>query len=548
MGQSAVTPQTQKINEFLSQAWKANKLQPSRRTSDHEFLRRVYIDLIGRIATAAEVREFERNPNRAKLVKRLLYDQVKLDSGREEHDYADEFARNWANIWTVWLMTRTGEVAYRDQIRDWLTEHFRKNGSHKEMVEQLLTATGDTDQNGAVNYILRHLGESVPDKEQEVSGYFDMVPLTARTTRLFLGMQTQCVQCHDHPFYPDWKQHSFWSFNVFFRQVARKPLALPRRQNNMAEPLKLTLLDDDTRNSVPWISYDNIRRGTPAWTTPDQPTFLDGRKFVFPRDESRTRRRLLAELVVSSEMFPKAYINRVWGHLFGRGLNELPAVDDFGEHNKVVHPELLDYLAKEFVSETSAYEPNRSNAFDPKKLLYWICTSEAYNLSSAANASNDKPEAEPFFSRVLLKSMSPEQLFESLAIATGAVKTNTTEWRQRREDWLRKLVVNFGDDEGNEITFNGTLLQALLMMNGREMSEAIKNIDKGTVAEAMRRGRSSERILRELFYAALNRPPTPKESADFMRTGRKYGDTVSFYFYSDVFWALLNSNEFILNH
>src|SRR5439155_19074855 len=98
-------------------------------------------------------------------------------------------------------------------------------------------------------------------------------------------------------------------------------------------------------------------------------------------------------------------------------------------------------------------------------------------------------------------------------------------------DWLRKLVVNFGDDEGNEITFNGTLLQALLMMNGKEMGEAIKNTDKGTVAEAVRRGRSGERIIRELFYAALNRPPTPKESADILRAGRKYGDVVSFNFY-----------------
>src|SRR3954469_3174508 len=116
--------------------------------------------------------------------------------------------------------------------------------------------------------------------------------------------------------------------------------------------------------------------------------FLDGRKVNFEK-ETRPRRQVLAELVTSSDLFPKAYVNRIWGHLFGRGMNEQPAVDDFGEHNKVVHPELLDYLAREFAAETPDYEANRYNAYDPKKLLFWVCTSDAYGLSSVANATTD---------------------------------------------------------------------------------------------------------------------------------------------------------------
>ena len=189
-------------------------------------------------------------------------------------------------------------------------------------------------------------------------------------------------------------------------------------------------------------------------------------------------------------------------------------MDDFGEHNKVVHPELLDYLAKEFAAETPEYDFNKYNSFDPKKLLYWICTSEAYGLSSVPNPTNEKPEAEVFFSRMLLKAMTPEQLFDSLSLATeGVVEKQSEERKKRREAWMKKLVVNFGDDEGNEITFNGTLLQALMLMNGKELGEAIKSKDKGTLYEAMRKSRgNATRIVDEVYLATLNRRPGSEAS------------------------------------
>jgi hypothetical protein len=538
-----VAPQTQVVNDQLTKAWQANSIKPSARASEQEFIRRVYLDLIGRIATPAEVRYFELNRDRARLVHRLLYEKVKIDG--KEYDYPEEFARNWANIWTVWLLTRTGNPVYHEQMRVWLEEHFAKNWSHKEMVEKLLTATGKTNDNGAVNYILGNLGEAVPKGKEDEEGHFDVVPLTSRTTRLFLGLQTQCVQCHDHPFNPDWKQHAFWGVNVFFRQVKRDGSPNMMR-NNQASAAVMTLGDDSGVNKEGLIAYEK-RSGVVLYT---KPTFLDGRKIELDAGTALSRREQLAKLVVSSEQFPKAYVNRIWGHLFGRGLNEQPSVDDFGEHNKVVHPELLDYLAKEFASDSSSYPYNQYNAYDPKKLLYWLCTTDAYGLSSVANATNEKPEAEVVVSRMLLKALSPEQLFESLSVATGADNgTSTQEKRKKREEWMKKLTVNFGDDEGNEITFNSTLLQALMMMNGKELGDAIRNKDKGTVAEAMRKGKgSAPRVIDELFLAALNRHPQGYELGKITAAGAKTRDTASFYFFSDVFWALLNSNEFILNH
>ena len=179
-----------------------------------------------------------------------------------------------------------------------------------------------------------------------------------------------------------------------------------------------------------------------------------------------------------------------------------------------------------------------------------------------ANETNDKQEDEKFFSRMLLKALSPEQLFESLMIATEAKAGQTKDKkRELREVWLTKLIVNFGDDEGTEGNFNGTVVQALLMMNGQDINTAIMDKDHGTVAQVLKRRAGSKIGVRlamaDLYLAALNRPPTEAEynrvltpkmmNFHKMPTG-PYNAAFYTGFYQDLFWALLNSNEFILNH
>src|SRR5262249_54230718 len=150
-----------------------------------------------------------------------------------------------------------------------------------------------------------------------------------------------------------------------------------------------------------------------------------------------TRRQELAKMVVKSPYFAKAFVNRMWGHFFGRGFTK--DVDDFGDHSPISHPDLLEKLSKDWVD---AY-------YNPRTLIRWICNSKAYGLSSVANDSNDKSDAEQFFSRMLLKAMTPEQLFESLMTATESKEGRTAEAKKKmRDDWLNKLVVSFGDDEG----------------------------------------------------------------------------------------------------
>jgi hypothetical protein len=315
-----------------------------------------------------------------------------------------------------------------------------------------------------------------------------------------------------------------------------------------------------------------------------------------PKETTKTRRELLAEYVTRHDNFNKAYVNRMWGHFFGRGLNKEPGVDDFGTNNEVVHPELLNTLAAEF-----------GKYYDMKSLMEWICTSDVYGLSHVANKDSADPKYDAYFARMPLKAMSPEVLFESLMTATKAEAAADAESRKRlRESWMAKLVRNFGDDEGNEITFNGTVVQALLMMNGRELNDEIGRASENNpvvkiVKKHTRGGSASPRaVIDELFLATLNRHPTSAEldkitalqNRGAVIAGEGKGEAAKpaatkpppanpdrkddkgtrrrpmpmatpvptgprvvppsgpndLGFYQDLFWALLNTNEFMLNH
>jgi hypothetical protein len=526
------------IDAAIEQGWKDNKVQPSDRCTDYEFIRRATLDILGRIATVAEIGQFLKDPpdrRRTLLINRLINNE--------------EFGQNFGNIWSVMLLTRSGSQKFhQEQMQDWLAGQFNsppKNG-WADTVTELLSAEGATNESPATNFILHHIGEELPAGERAAQGRFDMVPVTSRTTKLFLGLRTQCVQCHDHPFNGEWQQHHFWGINAFFRQVDAprgRPQAMMAKKKGIKEGQR-ELRDNATFNVKGMVHYE--RRNAAVYYT--KSTFLDGKKIKM--DELSTgRRKELAKFVTSSPYFSKVAVNRMWAHFMGKSFTK-DNPDDFGEHNACSHPELLDKLSEDWAKK---YNHN------PKDLVRWICNSRAYGLSSVANKGNDKTEDEVFFARMLLKPMTPEQLFDSLMTATARTQ-NLTERKAAREDWLSKLVVNFGNDEGEEGTYNGTVVQALMLMNGPDINAAITDQKDGTVAKVLQARAASQNAakaaLGDLFLAALNRPPTTKETNDllspkmFQLPLSKSSNQQAFWtaYYQDVFWALLNSNEFILNH
>lgn len=516
------------INQEIERVWKENNIKPSPVANEHELLRRMYLDLLGRIPTVEEIQaHFKRSTvpqhRRERTLKALLDDE--------------DYALHWANVWTVWLLTRTSQPGIdRENFHAWLADGFAMGKRYDEFVLDLLTATGNAGSRdsknrnaAATNFILSHVGEPVPrDPQNRDFGQFEMVPVTSRTTRIFLGQQTQCVQCHDHPSLDNRKQQQFWGINVFFRQVERVPpmIQVQRREDALQ---RYELRENPRRNPEGAVFFE--RRNGVLLKAGGQ--YLDGTKVRFTSQPSR--REMLAKLIIADPDFSRAIVNRLWAHFMGRGFTN--PIDDFNENNPASHPELLERLAKDFVA----------SGYDLRRLQSWIVLSKPYSLTSVSNETNRKPDTDLYFSRMQLKAMSPEQLVESIMKATSAESTraSSAERRQMYADWMRDFTVNFGDDEGNEATFNGTVVQALMLMNGGRLNDAIRMKPGSTLAKVM--SMPPDRRLNHLFLATLGRPPSSGERDFFLKRIAVTKEDPSGG-WSDVLWALLNSNEFILNH
>jgi hypothetical protein len=617
---AGLSQQTQKINELIAKKWEEDGLKKvADRSTDHEFLRRVFIDLLGRIPTVEEIVDFEQDKTptkRVRLVQRVLNDKKYTPKGpggkpyaeitglkKVPIDYSSQYATNFAELWSVWLLTRSGvDEVYREQFQVWLEEQFDSNVPYRDFVTALITATGKSNENGAVHFVFRHMGDPLQADLKasfEQAGKYDNVPITSRVTRMFLGVQTQCTQCHNHPQAKEWLQSDFWGVNAFFRQTEKhgQQTAMGKKGaggiGNAVELVDMPGWNKDT--AVFYDQRDGQRKAIYATMLKDvaqaEKAEKSGKVLASASPGgNKSRRQVLADWVLQHDNFEKAYVNRMWGHLFGRGLHTEPTVDDFKSDNAVVHPELMAYLADEF----------KKYNHDSKKLLEWICTSDAYQLSHVAAKGLTDVKYDQYFARMPLKAQSPEALFESLAIATRARTRMTDEaYKALKRNWSNRLVRNFGDDEGNEANFNGTIVQALLMMNGKDLNDQIKSDkNKGLVADVVARhihGGTPATVYDELFLMTLSRHPTQAEvkkleevrlgaaSINLGATGGSTGTAPKgpapkgppakgpnpaappkppaggmtpvagaaasdVNFYEDVFWALLNTNEFMLNH
>jgi hypothetical protein len=531
-------PQVKYINEQITSGWADAGLKPSADASEGEWCRRVHLDLIGRIPSTDELRAFlaDKSPTkRPDLVSRLLGD-----------DYLDEYARHWTDIWTTVLIGRdvTNERVNRPGMRQYLRRAFSKNIPYDRFMEELVTATGVNANrkdiegfNGATNFL---------SGKMEEMGVENGVQATAKTAQIFLGLQVQCTQCHNHPFNKG-KQNQFWELNAFFRQTR----AL-RRFDGSRDVQWVDLVDEDFAgeggNPEEAELYYELRNGLMKVA---YPVFIDGTEisksgYLPGKMEDGTaygvnRRKELVQLIKASPYFPKAIANRMWGHFFGYGFTK--PVDDLGEHNPPSHPELLDGLAERF----------REQSFDLKQLARWLVLSKPYALSSRATAANvrDDPSLgeKPKFTRFYLRQMQAEELYESLLTATQADQAAKGEEAAKRKDtWLSQFVIAFGTDEGDDsTTFNGSIPQVLMMFNGDLIKNAVSTGKGGFLDRVAASSMPNAGKIETIYMAALARKPSGPElaMANRMVAARK-GDVIGAL--QDVWWAVLNSNEFILKH
>lgn len=340
--------------------------------------RRVSLDVIGRIATVAEIEQFLRDP--AERRRRRLIDRL-LDS--------QEYLAHWARYWSELLLapSRASRVefveeratasvhlveeapqpaAYRATFRGWLGEQFRKQRGWDKIAAELIKGVGWSNQPNAIAFILAHRGDPLPPAEQRHQGHFDMIPLTAQVLRLLLAIRLD----PRHDLLSDERLRQFYGVNVFFRQIE----CVGDRRGD-----KIALSDDPELNPSATLPLETLNGAVTV-----KPVFLDGKSIDPARTvkavedgvvkrRPMTRREQLAEFVVGHENFARAFVHRLWGWFFGRGLAERPELDDLGPHNTLLCPELakknMDVLFLTTLNRRPSERERRQIALDLRPVL-----------------------------------------------------------------------------------------------------------------------------------------------------------------------------------
>ena len=474
------------IDAAIQKRLDAAQVPASPLCSDEEFLRRVYLDITGTIPSAAKAIEFldSKEPNkRAKLIDELLA--------------SPGYGRHMADIWAALLVQRSSEnrrVNFAPLAKE-LEKRFNDGMPWNQMVYDILTASGESDKNGNT---LFYLGNPSVDK------------LTDQTAKLFLGVQLQCAQCHNHPF-TGWKQTEYWGMAAFFMKVQlTNPTANPKTGKT------------PTVNEGFAVRPKNL----PESAKMVPPKFLLGEQL---KPITGPARPTLAKWITQpgNPFFARAMVNRIWAQFFGRGF--VNPIDDMHQENPASHPELLQALADEFTR----------GGFDLKGLIRGICLSQTYQRSAKTVPGNENDEE--LFSHMSIKALTPEQLFDSLTAVLGNLSDNSRGNRNLNANLSPRdrFVAFFSvSDDPKPTEYEQGIPQALRLMNSKFTSlPAIREYTKA--------GSAPQQVIEKLYLTALSRRPTSEELTKLLNYTKNQSDNATAY--SDILWALINSSEFSLN-
>jgi len=492
-------PATQPVNyvdELVNAKLQKLRLLPSELCSDEVFLRRATIDIAGMLPTEAEYIEFmaDGDPQkRARLVDRLLARK--------------EFSEIWAMKWAELLMVKsTNEVSYKSMFlySNWLTERISSNMPLNQMVQELLGASGGTFTNAATNYYQIER---------------DTLKTAENVAQVFMGIRTQCSQCHNHPF-DRWTMDDYYSFAAFFSQIGRKT----------GEDYRETIIFNTGGGEV----------AHPVGGRVMPPKFLGGAK---PDIAGQDRRVILAKWLASPEnpYFATSVANRVWAHFFGIGIVE--PVDDVRVSNPATNPELYQALGERFTQYN----------YDFKQLVRDICNSQTYQRASGRNESNESDELN--FAHARIRRIRAENVLDCVSQVTetkdkfpglplGARAVQIADGNA-----ATYFLTTFGRSNRAtvgvcEVKTDPTLSQSLHLLNGDTVETKVR--DGGAIKRMLEAGRTPEQVLETIYIRCLSRKPTVSETEKLLAIIAT--EPVPQKGLEDVYWAVLNSREFLFNH
>ncbi|MBI1347613.1 DUF1553 domain-containing protein [bacterium] len=487
------------IDDLAMQKWMKLGLHPSPVCDDATFLRRVTIDLCGRLPTTDETRAFLANMDtnkREQLVDRLL----------NSPDYPAYFALKWDSILRNSNLAGSEKAAYA--FHNWIKDMLARNRPYDEFVRGIVAASGEWQDAPAINWFW----QSRDDQLHQV---------TADTAQVFLGLRLQCAKCHHHP-YERFSQDDYYGLAGFFTRLGRKSFGEP----------------------PPYFSAPNVTIGERHPVTGQQiePKFLNGEVTKFGPEQDP--RHALVDWMVQPEnsFFAKALVNRLWGHFFGRGL--VHEVDDLRETNPPSNPELLVKLSQEFIE----------HKFDMRHIIRLMLTSRTYQLSSEPITENAGDLQN--FARYYPRRFTAEVLLDAVDQATGhKSQFGNMSSEARAVDLPHE---NFGSyfldtfDRPRRVTAcecergtAATLSQVLLLANSDELENKIASGD-ARIDKLFKEQKSTPQMIEDLYLATFSRYPTPQEIITAESHITRSADTRRGV--EDVLWSLVNSREFLFNH
>ncbi|MSQ95590.1 MAG: DUF1553 domain-containing protein [Gemmataceae bacterium] len=518
----AQTPLHQRIDQHIQKGLKGD---PAQRSSDEEFLRRVYLNLTGVIPSIEEARAFladKTADNRVKLVDNLLA--------------GDGYTRHMTNLFDVLLMDRRPDKhVQRPQWRDFLQTSFAKNKPYDLLVREILSADGsDPKTRPAAKFYLDR------DAEPNV--------LTKDVSRLFLGMNLHCAQCHDHPLVDAYKQDFYYGLLAF----------LNRGYLFADKGSKTSIYAEKAEGDVTFQSVfvAKVTKSTgprlPDGKELKDPKFDKGQEYVKPVGKGErgipkySRRAQLADQIASKDnpRFARAAVNRLWYFMMGRGIVEPVEYDH--PANPPSHPELLQMLSEEFVA----------SKYDVKSLVRAIVLTDTYQRTSELPKGK---EVDPkTFAAASLKPVTPEQFAWSMMQATGLIaaerkaqgaKPNDAAIYAKLAGQVPPFVALFGTQPGDAAfsqDFEATLDQTLFLANGATLRDWL-GTRAGSLIDRANLQKDAGLATEEMYLSVLTRLPTAeerKEVVDYLK--RREANRLTAL--QDLAWALLTSAEFRFNH
>ena len=508
-----VPPSKNYIDDFVFANLKQIGVPPSPICDDATFLRRVTLDIAGRLPASAETEAFLADKAADKR------DRV-IDSLLSSPDYADYFANKWTSLLKN-KRDNVSDITVNFAFHAWMRDNLLANMPYDQIVRQILASTGTIVSNPPVAWYKR-----VKEPTTQVED----------VAQLFLGVRMQCAQCHHHPF-EKWTQGEYYQLSAFFSQVGRKPTAIA------GEDLifhKRGIAQAEHRKTHEMLKPAGL--GQPP---------LD----ISPDEDPRLK---LVDWMTdkSNPFFARALVNRYWKHFFKRGLIE--PEDDLRDSNPPTNPELLDALAKQFIE----------SKYDLKAIVRTITQSHTYQLSALPNEHNAVDRQA--YSHYYPKRMTAEVLLDSIDMVTGAKSdfadlppgTRAVSLPDNSYNRTSPFLKVFGRPEATSVcecerVQSASLAQSLHLMNAPDIKAKLAT-PNGRADQLAKAGAPDEQRIREVYLAAFSRQPTPEETkiaeahVAYPRTdadgkpldpqrSKRNG-------YEDLLWALLNTKEFLYNH